>query len=532
MEAPCDGIWQVEINHEELTREGIVKKSLFLRNAVILIAFLLFSCAARPPATREVRQPGRIGDGIVAINILQMNDIYELTPVSGGKEGGLARVATIRKELLAENPNTLTMLAGDLFSPSALGTAKVDGERLAGKQIVAVMNTLGLDYITFGNHEFDISEKSFYDRLGESRFTWISGNVLDKRHQRFPGVLESKVVEIRGAKGETVRLGILGFTIDSNKAEYVTYKDVLEVARAQVAAMRGRVDILVALTHLSVEQDIALAQAAPGIDLILGGHEHENMQLWRGPDFVPIFKADANARTVYIHRLAYDIATRKLSVRSFLKRVTGEVPEDPETLAAVRHWQERGYAAFRADGFQPEQVVAMVPDPLDGLEASVRNRSTTLTRLIAEALLAAVPGAALSVFNSGSVRIDDILPPGPLTQYDVIRILPFGGRICGADIEGGLLRKVLEQGLANRGKGGFLQASGVTLDKAGWLVNGRPIADGSAYKVAVNEFLISGKEDGLEYFSDRNPGVQAACLENSDIRFVFRDHLQKLYGGR
>ena len=291
-----------------------MKKNRTLRYAVILPALLLFSCAARPSVIREGGQPGWTGDGLVAITILQMNDIYELTPVSGGKEGGLARVATIRKELLAENPNTLTMLAGDLFSPSALGTANVDGERLAGKQIVAVMNTLGLDYITFGNHEFDIPEKSFLDRLGESRFTWISGNVLDHRHMGFPGVLEYKVTEIRGTNGGTVRLGILGLCIDSNKAEYVTYKDVLEVARAQVAALRGRVDILVALTHLSVEQDIALAQSVPGIDLILGGHEHENMQLWRGAAYVPIFKADANARTVYIHRLSYDTAIRKLSL--------------------------------------------------------------------------------------------------------------------------------------------------------------------------------------------------------------------------
>jgi 5'-nucleotidase/UDP-sugar diphosphatase len=256
------------------------------------------------------------------------------------------------------------------------------------------------------------------------------------------------------------------------------------------------------------------------------------MQFWRGATYVPIFKADANARTVYIHRLSYDTATRKLVVRSSPKRVTGEVPEDPATLAVVQHWQELGYAAFRAEGFQPEQVVATLPLPLDGLEASVRNRSTALTRLIAEAMLAEVPGAELSMFNSGSVRIDDVLPPGPLTQYDVIRILPFGGRICGADIEGGLLRTVFGQGLANRGTGGFLQSAGVTRDDAGWWVNGKPLLDGRTYKVAINDFLISGKEQGLSFFSDRNPGVRVTCLENSDIRFVFRDHLRKLYGGR
>jgi 5'-nucleotidase/UDP-sugar diphosphatase len=505
-------------------------KNRFLRCAVVLPALLLFSCAARPGVSRDREEPGRSGGGRVAITILQMSDIYEMTPVNGGREGGLARVATIRKDLLAENPNTLAMMAGDLFSPSALGTAKVDGERLAGRQIVAVMNALGLDYITFGNHEFDIPEKSFFDRLEESRFTWISGNVLDRRHMRFSGVPENKVVEIRGTDGGRIRLGILGLTIDTNKAEYVTYKDVLEAARAQAAALRGQVDILVALTHLPVEQDMALARDVPGIDLILGGHDHENMQIWRGAAFVPIFKADANARTVYIHRLVYDTANRKLSIRSSLKHVTAEVPEDPAILAMVRHWQELGYAAFRAEGFRPDQVLATVPVSLDGLESSVRNRSTALTRLISDAVLAAAPGAELSLFNSGSIRIDDVLPPGPLTQYDVIRILPFGGKICMAEVEGGLLRKVFDQGLANRGTGGFLHGAGVAWSETGWRVNGKPLSDGNTYKVAVNDYLVSGKEQGLAFFSGRNPGVRVACMENSDIRFVFSGHLRKLYG--
>jgi 5'-nucleotidase/UDP-sugar diphosphatase len=93
---------------------------------------------------------------------------------------GLARVATLRQELLAENPNTFTVLAGDFLSPSALGTARVDGERLAGKQMVSVLNQMGLDYVTFGNHEFDISEAALRDRIAESTFQVVFG-------QRHPG---------------------------------------------------------------------------------------------------------------------------------------------------------------------------------------------------------------------------------------------------------------------------------------------------------------------------------------------------------
>jgi 5'-nucleotidase/UDP-sugar diphosphatase len=57
------------------------------------------------------------------VTIVHFNDIYEITPISGGQEGGIAQVATLRNQLLTRNPNTITTLGGDLFSPSAVGTA-------------------------------------------------------------------------------------------------------------------------------------------------------------------------------------------------------------------------------------------------------------------------------------------------------------------------------------------------------------------------------------------------------------------------
>ena len=305
-----------------------MKKRRLVRHAAVFLALLLVSCAAAPPFGHHERAGEATGKGPVEFTILHMNDVYEMTPLGGGKEGGLARVATIRKQLLAENPNTLTVLAGYLLSPSALSTANVDGERLEGRQMVAAMNALGLDYSTFGNHEFDIPQRSLLDRLRESRFTWISSNVFDKSGRSFAGVVRNKVVEIRDGNGSIVRLGLFGLTLGINTVDYVNYTDFLEEARVQVRDLRGRVDILVALTHLVARQDIELAEADLGIDLILGGHDHENLQYWRGARFVPIFKADANARTVYIHRMQYDTERKKLTVRSVLRHVTDDVPDD------------------------------------------------------------------------------------------------------------------------------------------------------------------------------------------------------------
>jgi hypothetical protein len=77
--------------------------------------------------------------------ILQLNDVYEMLPLDQQRR--------VRQLLLQENPKTFTILAGDFLSPSALSQAKVNG-----KQMIATFNTLGLDFVTFGNHEFDLTQ--------------------------------------------------------------------------------------------------------------------------------------------------------------------------------------------------------------------------------------------------------------------------------------------------------------------------------------------------------------------------------------
>jgi 5'-nucleotidase len=130
----------------------------------------------------------------VEITLLHLNDVYEITRPSKKDLGGLARVAALRKELLEKNPNTIAVLAGDFFSPSALGTAVIDGERLDGRHMVDVLNAAGLDYATFGNHEFDVPEKAFYSRLKQAKFGWFNGNTTDAAGKPFPGVAPYKVL--------------------------------------------------------------------------------------------------------------------------------------------------------------------------------------------------------------------------------------------------------------------------------------------------------------------------------------------------
>ncbi len=477
--------------------------------------------------------PGLSADPVVKVTLLHLNDIYEMDPVSGGTQGGLARVATLKKQLLKKNPNTYAILAGDLFSPSALGTAPYKGGRLDGRQMVATMNKLGLDYITFGNHEFDLNKDSFYARLSESSSTWVSSNVFDEKGSPFPGVSESEIITVTDDSDNTVRIGLFGVTLASNQKPYVTYKDPLKTARAMVKKLSSKVDILIAVTHLAIEQDIQIAKELPEVDLILGGHEHENIQVWRGMDFTPVFKADANARTVYVHELIYNTEKQKLQIVSQLRFITGEIPDDPETAKVVKKWRNAGYKGFRRAGFEPDNEVVTTTESLDGLESSVRNNPTRLTELICEGMLDVSPGTELSIFNGGSVRIDDVIPPGKITEYDVIRIMPFGGDVISVKMKGSLLKQVLDQGRKNRGTGGYLQTANVRLSEDGskWLINGRKLKSGKKYNVAINDFLLTGKESGLDYLTEDNKYI-TDVKNHGDIRKALITQLQKTYGGK
>lgn len=476
--------------------------------------------------------------GGVEVVFLHLNDVYEITPLQDGKVGGLARVATLRQRLLADNPLTLTTLGGDFVSPSAMGTAKVDGERLAGRQMVAVLNAVGIDVTTLGNHEWDISKEPLVDRIAESDFAWVSANVTWADGSRIPGVERTKTVTLRDpGSGRQVRIGLVGGVLRTGAPNWVRVADPVESMLADARALDGQVDMVVALSHQNLDDDERLAAVGGPIDLILGGHEHENWAAWRGRSLTPIFKADANVRTVYVVRATLG-ADGAWAVEPELVRIDPSIPEDPATQAVVDHWTELAFTAFRDEGLEPEEVVAEVPIELDGREGSIRNGTTELTDLVAEAFLATpssqVGGVQAAIYNSGSIRIDDVLPPGVLTQYDVIRILPFGGYLVVVDVEGSLLRKILDQGRANRGEGGFLQWSGIThADDAGWAVAGQPLLDGATYRVALTDFLLSGRENGLDYLTRDNPRISVVddLKTAGEVRRSVIAELERRYPG-
>lgn len=523
-----------------------MKPTKILLPLLLSFAFLACSVSVRTSSDKtQEAKPQPTQSDIVELTFLQLNDVYEITPVENGKYGGMARVATVRKDLLKENPNTITTLSGDFISPSAIGTSKYHGKRINGAQMVDAMNAVGVDYVCFGNHEFDLGYEPLQDCINRSKFTWISSNIqytpsqegfvapfykiVDGKEQPFP---EFTIITVTNSSRAELRVGLIGLCIGTNKPSYIAWEDPFGAARRVVNELKGKCDLIVALTHLTIDEDKELAARVPEINIILGGHEHTNMLFKVGETLIS--KADANARSVYIHRLRWSSSKKTFTTLSESKTIDASIADDPPTLTVVNEWTNRAYAGFQETGFNPENIVTTLKEPLDGRESSMRFRQTNLGSAICNGMIAAAKKAKIAVFNSGAVRLDDELR-GAITEYDIIRTLPFGGKIVEVEMKASLLQKVLEGGMKRPGAGSFPQFAGVAFDsiKHQLTVGGTVLGANTKVWAIVTDYMLQGKEQGLNFFTKAHPEISAVDEPTtnddlrSDMRFAVIDYLRK-----
>lgn len=495
----------------------------------LILALLLPACqGTRHLAVQPAAAP-------IEFTLLQLNDVYEISPLEGGKSGGLARVASLKQQLLAENPNTIALLSGDFLSPSLIGNLKLpDGERIAGLQMVEALNAMGLDYATFGNHEFDLSSGALLQkRIHQSDFAYtvcnarrLEDGVARPFTQSIAGEVEEMpdylVHTFANEQGQQVRVGIIGVVLPFNQADYVYYEPVTEAFRRTYEAIKDEVDLVVAMTHLNEDDDLELARAVPGVLLFMGGHDHHNMSHF--VEETVITKADANAKTAYIHRVAYYPGAKVAKLRSSLQPIGEALPDEPKTAAVVQRWQEEVNAIMQEQGYEPGEQLMYTELPLECTEAVIRNRQTNFGQLTLSAFEAAWPGADAYLINSGSMRLDDNIQ-GYVTQYDVLRTFPFGGGIALMEMPGSVLRELMQIGtVTNRGEGGYMQYAGPDWEGEQWLLNGQPLRDEATYKVVLPQFVAAGKEANLGMLSEQPSETEAAFgIKGREVRNDVRD---------
>jgi 5'-nucleotidase / UDP-sugar diphosphatase len=466
-----------------------MRRSCVRAAIVVVVAAALAACAALG---------GRALDAdLLHVTLLQINDHYVLEPVDGGRRGGMARLATLVRDLKHENPNTIFALAGDTLSPS------VESALMRGAQMVAALNAIGLDFATFGNHEFDFGPEVLLERMKESKFRWLSANVVDRRSGgAFGGASPDLLLTLGGA-----RVGLFGLTTPqaaqtSRPGPEVAFGEPIPVARSVAASLRARgASVVVAVTHLTMAEDKAIAATAD-VDVILGGHEHDPLVAEEGKTLIT--KAGSDAR--YLVQIDLWLTRDgRLVERSWrFREVSRRVQPDPAVEALVHEY------ARRLDR-ELDAVVGRSGVQLEARSSKLRTEETNLGDFVADALRERL-GSDVAVINGGAIRTNRAVPPGPLTRRDVLALLPFTDLVLKLEMRGVDLRAALEHGLAqtDREGGGFLQLSGVRLvwDSrlpvgrriADVTVGGRPLADETVYTVAVPSYLVRGG-DGFTAFA-------------------------------
>src|SRR5215216_7453006 len=369
----------------------------------------------------------------VKVTLLQVNDVYQFAPVDQGTRGGLGRILTLKRSIQRENPNTLLLMSGDTISPS------VESITYKGAQMIEAWNAIGLDYATFGNHEFDFGPDVLKQRMSESKFGWIAANVINKQSNQPFGDAKPYVVREFGG----VKIGIFGLVLPETKitsrpGDNVEFRSPCDTAKEIVSELHGQgVKVVVALTHLSMREDKEVARCA-GVNLIIGGHEHTLLESHAG--MAPIFKMTSDARELGRIDLNISPATGELdSIDWKVIPVDSATKEAPEFAVIYRK-----YANLLAELAKP---IGRTRVALDARSKENRTRETNAGNFIADAFRKAT-AADVGLMNGGSVRADSMIGPGRLTERDLLSILPFKNKLVKIEVSGATLRAALEHGVS------------------------------------------------------------------------------------
>ncbi|CAO3410256.1 bifunctional metallophosphatase/5'-nucleotidase [Azospirillum largimobile] len=436
-----------------------------------------------------------------SLTFLHINDVYEIAPVKG--QGGFGPLMTLLKRERASAPDAFTTVGGDFLSPSLLsGTTQ-------GEQMITLFNAIGVDAVTFGNHEFDFGIDALKRRMAESKFPWIGTNVRAADGTAFATTVPSWTRTVDG-----ITVGFIGLiTPDtarlSSAGPSLSFPPVLETAAAAVKELRSKgAAVVVALTHLTIEEDRQLASKVKGIDLILGGHDHDPISFYEGSTL--ILKAGQDARYLGVVKLAVETrdagkgpATTTLPTEWCFVTTAGVAP-DPEVEAVVEGYTKRLDSDLAA-------VIGTTTTELDSRKDVVRSREASMGNLIADALRETLK-ADVAITNGGGIRADALHPAGSkLTRKDIFAELPFGNVGVLVEMSGQDLISTLEHGVGKveEKAGRFPQVSGLTMTydpkaPAGRrvtavTVGGKPVDPQATYRVATNDFMLKGG-DGYAAF--------------------------------
>ncbi|WP_231893425.1 5'-nucleotidase C-terminal domain-containing protein [Rossellomorea aquimaris] len=461
---------------------------------------------------------------------------------------GYPRLFTAVNEVRAEKENTLLVDAGDVFS----GTLYF--RQYLGLADLWFMNELGYDAMTLGNHEFDKDSKTLANFIKEMNFPMVSSNVtvtgdtdlepIFKNEIGTPGeggnVYPAMIKEVDGEK-----VGIFGLTTPDTKfisspGENVVFENAVEKSNATIQMLQSEgINKIIVLSHLGYSNDLDLAEAVDGIDVIVGGHSHTVLD-----EPVVIEKEEP---TLIVQAGEY---LNLLGLLDVTFNAEGVVTNHSGEVLDLKNYEQDADALAKVNEYKApleelkREVVGKTDVVLNGERGDVRRKETNLGNLITDGMVAKANESVkthIALQNGGGIRAS--IDAGDITLGEVLTTMPFGNNLVTLNLTGQEILDALEHSVSRvegtDAPGEFLQVSGINFKydvnkPAGervWFVevktdNGFEAIDPEMmYTVATNAFTANGG-DGYTMF--KNAKEEGRITELFVVDFeVFTSYLEK-----
>lgn len=479
---------------------------------VTIVAFLLnlslpgLPIHAENTTNNEVNQ----SEEPFSLTIMHVNDTH-------ARVDKFPRLKTAVDTLRAESENHLLLHAGDVFSGTLYFTI------FEGLADLEMMNAIGFDAMTFGNHEFDKGPEALEKFVKDAQFPFVSANIDFSKDPILNKYFHTTIVEagegnngniypaiVKNINGELV--GIFGLTTEdtpsiASPGEHITFLDAKQVAEETVQHLEELgINKIIALSHLGYTVEHQLAQEVDGIDVLVGGHSHTELPegvLVEKDEPTVIVQSGENLNNLGKVQVTFDENGVVQDYEATLLPLEN-YEADPDLLAKVEEYQEEIDELMQV-------VIGETTVHLDGERADVRTRETNLGNLIADGMVWKMkqffPETTIALQNGGGIRAS--IDEGEITMGEIRTVLPFDNTLVAITLTGQELYEALENSVSQYPEhdGRFLQVSGVkfkfdpnqpagqrvwhveVLNQEGEYV---PLDLEASYTVATNSFTAQG----------------------------------------
>lgn len=480
------------------------KKKLLLALALLaVVSFLVLrphsdNASEHQDRTRQTATPASAGEGEIVI--LSVNDMH-------ASIDQFPKFASMVDSLRAVYPDLLLFSAGD----NRTGNPVNDQYDPVNYPMIELMNRLGFDLCTVGNHEWDANIGALHDDVERAKFPFLCANVtipndVDLDFEPFE-IFESQGVKMAVIGLIEVRHDDIPGTHPDNVAK-VSFKRP-NIVLPQYKYLRDENDVVILLSHCGFEDDMELAQANPWLDAIIGGHSHTLIDHPSQTNGVLITQSGSHLKYATLVKLKVK-DHKVVNKEAVVLNVNGVRKEKPEIKQLVNEFNKapqlnRALAVAKTKFENPEEVGCMMTD-------AIRE----------------ISGADFAFQNTGGVRIN-YLNKGPITVKDVYSIDPFNNDVVVYKMTGAQVKKfILNSYRKNGGFPSFVSGMSYTVgddERSVWVnMDGGNFSTNKVYKVAMNSYMastvnIESEDDGQSMFKTSEEMMIDFLLKHKEVDY-------------